>query len=362
MKPEIEKIIRPHYLTIEGYVSAGMESDKSTNTIFLNANENPYALPGLEKLNYYPQPQPVELLEAFSSKFNQLSTEHFCVTRGADEAIQILTRLCCEPHQDRILINTPAFGMYGVDAQLMPADVVSIPLIQANGTFTLDVEAIIKQGKNCKLVYLCSPNNPTGTAFPAEDMLKICTALEGYSLVVIDEAYIDFATATGSAISMSEYLFKHPNMIVLRTLSKSYSLAGERIGCMISGDTDFIALARAKGLDAYPLPLSSVKAACTALSPEMTDQVTANIQKLLSERKRMETELSKIGIIENIYPSAANFLLIKMKQASDFVKTCAEENIIIRDFSAKPGTENCIRLSIGTPADNNKVLEILNNF
>ncbi|MEZ5814381.1 MAG: histidinol-phosphate transaminase [Alphaproteobacteria bacterium] len=361
MNSALKNLLRPHYIDLQGYVSAGMEVEKSESLIFLNANENPYELPGLETFNRYPEPQPKALAAAYANAYG-VNADQIVMTRGADEAIVILTKLFCEPRKDTILICPPTFGMYGVNANAMPADILKIPLKKENGTFTLDKTAIIKAAynrqNNLKLVYICSPNNPTGTSFPHTDIAEICTETEGQAVVILDETYAEFS-AQGS---MAPRLNDHPNLIILRTLSKSYAMAGMRMGCFISGDTDFIALVKSKALDAYPLPRASVEAATHVLSPEISATAKENIRKLLDERERIKTALEKSDKITHVYPSDANFLLVEMNNASDFIKFAAENNVILRDFSTKPGTENCIRISIGTPEQNDLVLKLLNGF
>lgn len=385
MNPALKNLLRPHYIDLQGYVSAGMESDKGSEKIFLNANENPYELPGLEGFNRYPEPQPKALAAAYAKAYN-ISADQIVMTRGADEAIVILTKLFCEPtpyqhpHSsnkhpraggdlqptgDSILICPPTFGMYGVDAKAMPANVVEVPLLKENGTFKLDTQGIIEHVNSnhqppttIKLIYICSPNNPTGTSFPHEQIAEICREVEGEAVVILDETYAEFS----SAGSMTANLANHPNLIILRTLSKSYALAGMRMGSFLCADTDFIALVKAKALDAYPLPHASVEAALHVLSDDIRPLAQDNIRRLLEERTRLPPLLQESNYVKYIYPSDANFLLIEMDKAAEFVKFAAESNIIIRDFSSKPGTENCIRLSIGTPEQNNLVLTLLDDF
>ncbi len=352
----LKTLIRPHYLNLEGYVSAGMESDKATDKIFLNANENPYELPGLEGANRYPEPQPKALRDGYATLYNT-PANNIIMTRGADEAIAILTKLFCEPKQNNILICPPTFGMYGVNARSMPANVVEAPLLKENGTFKLDVKTIIET--DAKLIYLCSPNNPTATSFAAEDITRIIKAVEGRSVVIVDETYIEFARQADSFV---KHLADHPNLIILRTLSKSYAMAGQRMGCLITNDTNLADLIRAKCLDAYPLPHASINAALHVMKPDIQKIAQNNIAKIIAERTRMETALQASPLITHIYPSDANFLLIESPRAQDLLAACAAQNIILRDFSSKAGTENCLRLSIGRTEDNNKVLNILENL
>ncbi len=344
---------------MEGYSSAGMEAGKSSDKIYLNANENPYELPGLEGLNRYPEPQPLALREAYAQAYG-VENSQVVMTRGADEALVLLTKVFCEPHQDSILISTPTFGMYAVDAKSMPCNVVDVPLLKDAGTFALDSKGIMEAAKDkgVKIVFICSPNNPTGTSFLHDEIAEICDVLEGEAVVVLDETYAEF-TDVGS---MVEDLESTPNLIILRTLSKSYSFAGMRMGCILCGDDDFMSLLRSKVMDAYPLPRLSIEAAFHVLSPEVREIAQENINKLLDERVRMEKALDQSDQIVHVYPSDANFLLIEMKDAKGFCDFAAENNVIIRDFSFKAGTENCLRLSIGTPEQNDLVLDLLQEF
>ena len=344
---------------MEGYSSAGMEAGKSPDKIYLNANENPYELPGLEGLNRYPEPQPLALREAYAQTYG-VENSQVVMTRGADEALVLLTKVFCEPHQDSILISTPTFGMYAVDAKSMPCGVVDVPLVKAGGKFSLDSAGIVSAAKekDVKIVFICSPNNPTGTSFSHDEIAEICDALEGEAVVVLDETYAEFTDAG----SMVDDLESTPNLIILRTLSKSYSFAGMRMGCILCGDEEFVSLLRTKVMDAYPLPRLSIEAAFHVLSPEVKQVAQENIKKLLDERTRMEKALAEYDQIVHIYPSDANFLLIEMKNAKGFCDFAAENNVIIRDFSSKAGTENCLRLSIGTPEQNDLVLSLLESF
>jgi histidinol-phosphate aminotransferase len=353
----IQSLIRPHYLGLSGYVSAGM-AGKDPACVYLNANENPYELPGLEGFNRYPEPQPPALLKAMADLYG-VKPENLVISRGADEAIVVLTRLFVEPRQDAVLVTPPTFGMYKVDALAMPAaNIVEVPLLK---DFQMDVPGIInaiETHPNIKLVYLTSPNNPTGNLMDEGDMLSIITAAAGKAVVVVDETYIEFT----SRPSLTQKLPEFPHLIILRTLSKSFSLAGLRVGCAISGDPDFVNLMRAKGLDAYPLPVASVQAALKVCTPEMQQLATQNRQKLLEERARVEAFLKLSPHVIKAYPSDANFLLVEMKNAKEFCAFCAEHKIILRDFSTYPGTENCLRISVGLPEENDKLRDLLATF
>lgn len=351
----LHALLRPHFKTHQGYSSAGMESDKSANRIFLNANENPYELPDLAGMNRYPEPQPLALREAYAGLYG-VEPGQIAATRGADEAISVLIKLFCEPHQDSILISSPTFGVYAIDAGALPCGVVDVPLKHSDGDFTLDYEGICAALSDVKLVFLCSPNNPTGTSFAADMLQDICRQALGHAAVVVDETYIEFSENDSLAGVMAE----HPNLIVLRTLSKSYALASARMGCMMTQDKDFIQTVIAKGLDVYPIPRPSTEAALKAIAQK--DLAHQNIQKILKARDEMIPRLRAQPLVSHIYPSDANFVLLKMKNAAEFCTFAAEKGVYIRDFSAKTETKGCIRLSIGTPYENELVLNLLDEF
>lgn len=359
MNKALENLIRPHYRTLTGYVSAGMEAEKDDTKVFMNANENPYTLPGLEGLNRYPQPQPKALLQRYAELY-KVEDKHIVMTRGADEAIVVLTNLFCEPHKNAIIQCPPAFGMYSRSANVMPVNVIDVPLLESDGTFALDVNGIIEAAKHkdAKLIFLCNPNNPTGTAFAPKDILRICNETEGHAAIILDETYAEFSKVG----SLSDALVKTPNLIILRTLSKSYALAGARMGTLLCGDSDFIQLIRAKSLDAYPLPTSSIKAALKVMEPENLKQAKENIQTLVTERDRLRAAFKASKFVEHIYPSDANFLLIRMKNAKGFIEFCAAENIVLRDFTDKPMTQNGVRISPDLPKNNDRLIELLKIF
>lgn len=354
-------LIRPHYKQLKGYVSAGMEADKSIGRIYMNANENPYDLTGIEDAYRYPEPQPKALLQAYSQAY-QVSQGHIVMTRGADEAIAIITRLFCEPNTDAICIQSPTFGMYGVNAKSMPGKVIDVPLNCLEQRYSLDAEKIIAAAQdpqqNVKLIYICSPNNPTANLFDTDSIARICRETEGYAAVILDETYIEFSQSEGFAQQLAEF----ENLIILRTLSKSYAMAGMRMGSLLCANQDLINLIRYKCLDAYPLPVSSVNAALKVLSKDNLEAAKLNRQKLIIERNRIVPQIEQSQLVECVYPSDANFILVKMASASQFIQYCIDNGVILRDFSDKPSTKGCIRISISLPEHNDKLLELLSSF
>ncbi|MCD8491928.1 MAG: aminotransferase class I/II-fold pyridoxal phosphate-dependent enzyme [Geovibrio sp.] len=207
-------------------------------------------------------------------------------------------------------------------------------------------------------MYLTSPGNPTGNLLDEADMLAILKATQDRAMVVVDETYIEFTKRPSLTTRLKEF----PHLVILRTLSKSYSLAGLRMGCLISGDTDLVTLIRTKVLETYPLPVASVQAALKICEPDMQKLAAENRQKLLAERARLAEVFSQSPAVTKVYPSDANFLLIEMKDARGFYDLCWQNKIVLRDFSTAPGTENCLRISIGLPEENDKLISLLGQF
>ncbi len=359
---KIAPLIRPHFLKMQGYVSAGMLAGKDEERIFLNANENPYELPGLERYNRYPEPQPPRLLAAMANLYG-VAPEHLTITRGADEAIKLLTQITIEPFAEDLLINPPTFGIYKVDADIMPArKVISVPLLNSGGTFHLDVDGIKAALDNpenkIKLLFLTSPNNPTGNNLSPADITAVIEYAAGKCIVVLDETYAEFTDQP----SFTSQIGNYPHLVILRTLSKSYSLAGMRIGCAISSVPEMMQIMRTKVMETYPIARGSSEAALKVLQPEILNIARENIQKIIAERKRMSAFLETQSEITHVYPSDANFLLVQMNKAREFYEFALSKGIILRDMSSAQGTENCIRLTIGTPEQNDLVMGLVKEF
>ncbi len=364
MKDILQKLIRPHYADMAGYVSAGMNSGKNEPLVLMNANENHFVLPELEGYNFYPEPQPPKLLERMGQAYG-VKPSQIVATRGADEALSLLTKVFCEPHEDAIVIHGPTFGMYAVNANAAPVKIIDVPLIKKDNDFSLDVEGIIHAALNknnkVKMMYLCNPNNPTGTVFPKADILKIINAVKDDCIVILDEAYAECSKAG----SMVKELQTYPNLLILRTLSKAYSLAGVRIGACLCDDEDFILFMQQKIMDAYPLPRPSIEAAMIALAPENAAQIKENIQKSLVERDRLKEYFENSNLVSKVYASDANFLLVEIIpdiKASDIYQYCADKGFIFRDFSHTQETKNCLRIAPALPDQNTKLMEVLDNY
>lgn len=361
MHDSLKKHIRPHYQNMSGYVSAGMETGKNENLIFMNANESHYVLEDLKGYNFYPEPQPQKLLDLMADAYG-VEVDNIMASRGADEALVLLTKVFCEPHQDAILIHKPTFGMYAVNAESSPVKVYDVPLVRTENGFSLDKEKIIQTAcdpnNNIKIVYLCSPNNPTGGSFPQEDILEIISAVNDHAVVVLDEAYAEYSKLGG----MTDKLKDYPNLIILRTLSKAYALAGVRMGAMLCHDAEFVVFMRDKALDAYPLPRPAIEAALTALAPENKNKIQENIKTVLAERDRLKEFFENSPIVKTVYESDSNFLMIEVDNPSALWQHCKDHGFVIRDFSSKPETKNCLRVSPATAKDNDRFMEVFSDY
>lgn len=341
-------LIRPELRNFAAYRSARSEA-AAPASIELDANESPwppfgrFAAEG--NFNRYPTQQPAALTERLAQIYN-VAADRILVGRGSDEGIDLLVRLFCRAGQDQILICPPTFGMYKVAAGIQGAATLEVPLRDGQ----LDLPAILAACTvDTKLIFIPSPNAPMGHEMAPGDILTLCKARGEKSLVVVDEAYVEF-TADPKGILASQDQF--PNLVVLRTLSKAHALAGERVGCVIA--TAEIIRALRTILAPYPLPRSSIRAAIDALSPNGLIEGLQRRRILSDERQRMSRALVTSPLVNKVYPSAANFLLVGVNNVAAVQERLRSFGIRARDRSAD--LPNTLRISIGTPEENNAVL------
>ena len=346
-------LARPELLALKPYSSARLEAGQAQ--VMLNANESPEpAFEGDElALNRYPDPQPAALLEKLAIAYGVTPAQVY-VGRGSDEAIDLLTRAFCRAGQDAVLISPPTFGMYAVAAGVQGAAVVSVPL-DASRDFALESEAVIAAARTnpVKLVYVCTPNNPTGGAVPRAEVLRLVEALAGRCLVVVDEAYGEYAEEP----SLADALGNHPNLAVLRTLSKAYGLAGARIGVLLAAP-EIIGLMR-RIMAPYPLPTPSVDAALRAFSTQASAARIARIVRTRAERDRIAAALAALPGVRRVWPSDANFVVFRVDGASAVWRRLADAGVLIRDVSHYLGLSDVLRVSIGLPEENDRFLAAL---
>ena len=345
------RLARPEILALpEMDVAANANDSFGSDAIKLDANENPYA-PLSEGalaagLNRYPQPQPARLKKAMAALYG-VSPENLAVTRGADDAIDILVRAFCRPGIDSVSICAPTFSAYAQFARLQGARVIEARLDSA---FDFRPELLleaVEDEPSLKLVFLCSPNNPTGNPVDPADVLRVADALPG-SIVVLDEAYLEFSETP----SLAEEAARRPNLVVLKTLSKAYGLAGARVGALI-GDPELVAIA-ARALPPYPLPSLSIEAAMSALAPSRRAVHRERIDRIKSDRERLAGLLDGSPLVSRVRSGGGNFLFLEVDDPDGLAARLRSLGIRVRFRpNAAPGA---LRLTIGTEAENEAAL------
>jgi histidinol-phosphate aminotransferase/imidazoleglycerol-phosphate dehydratase/histidinol-phosphatase len=349
----LEKLMRPDLRSFAPYRSARSDSGDFAAAISIDANEFPWPpfSPAATrwKSNRYPEAQPKKLLRRLAAIWN-VKPECILLGRGSDEGIDTLLRLFCRAGQDQVLICPPTYGMYKVAAAVQGADVLEVPL---TNDWRIDVAAIVEGcTPSTKLIFIPSPNAPMGHLMARADILSLCAARTGKSLIVVDEAYIEFAPEPAGLLPD---LADNPNLVILRTLSKAHALAGERIGAVIASPAVIEKLQRI--VAPYPLTQSSIHVALDALGPNGLVQNAERRRLLVAERARLAELLPQSPLIENIFPSVANFLLVQTKNSAALIDHLQKFGILARDRDRE--VSNAVRLSIGTPEENNLVLQAL---
>ncbi|GAB2578306.1 histidinol-phosphate transaminase [Dyella jejuensis] len=344
-------LARPEIRTLQPYSSARMEA--GGGQIMLNANESAWEPAGAFGFgcNRYPDPQPQPLLQALATLYG-VRREQLFVGRGSDEAIDLLVRAFCRAGQDAILVQPPTFGMYAVSARIQHAAVIEVPLTQ---DFQLDVAALLAAlTPAVKLVFLCSPNNPSGSSIPRQDIERVAQALAGKAVLVVDEAYVEFSDQR----SVADLLDRYEHLAVLRTLSKAWALAGARIGSLLA-NAEIIALIR-RIMPPYPLPLPCVAAALAALSSSGQVLARDHIAIVREQRAVMSEALMKVPGVRGVLPSDANFLAVRFDDAGEVYRRWLQAGIVVRDIRRYPGLQDALRITLGTPEENARLLAVLN--
>jgi len=351
----ISKLARAEIVAMQPYSSA--RSEAPGEGVLLNANESPWSLLPDSKLNRYPEPQPERLVSRLANLY-QVNREQLLVTRGSDEGIDLLTRVFCRAGKDAILQCTPAFGMYSIAAQTQGADVVSIPRRIADN-FSMDTDKLLKTIKSdsrIKLVFLTSPNNPTGDSIDKETLLRILQAANNKALVVVDEAYAEFSNKDSFTPLVSDY----NNLVVLRTLSKAWAGAGLRCGSVIANGEVLDLLRRI--IAPYPLASPVVEMAERLLEPQMLQLQQRLLKALASNKKRLLKILQAQDYITDIWPGDANFILIRSYDASRLMQHCRQHNVMLRAFNNEALLADCIRISVGSDSDLDSLETALNTW
>ncbi|MBO4571384.1 MAG: histidinol-phosphate transaminase [Bacteroidales bacterium] len=341
MKTDIEALVRPNIRTLCPY-STARDEYKGSVGIFLDANESPYPT----GYNRYPDPRQQALKEQISA-IKGMPAANIFLGNGSDEAIDLMFRIFCSPGENAVAIS-PSYGMYSVAAAIN--DVEMRP-VQLGEDFSLPVEELLAAcDAKTKLLFLCSPNNPSGNAFAQEDLEFLIREFRG--IVVLDEAYADFSSRESLRSKVQEY----PNLVVLQTLSKAWGLAGLRLG-MAFADEYIIRL-----MSAVKYPYNISQAALQLASKALSQPVGERLEEIKAQRSRLFDALPSFGFVRRVYPSEANFLLVKVDDADALYNHLLSDGIIVRNRSRVKGCEGCLRITVGLPEENDKLLQSLDNY
>ncbi len=344
----IDNLLRENIRNLTPYSSARDEFKGEAN-IFLDANENSFGSPLTKWYNRYPDPLQLKVKEKLK-EIKGLLPENIFLGNGSDECIDILIRAFCEPAIDNIIICPPTYGMYEVSANINNVAIKKVPLTI---DYQLDLESIANAiDGNTKLIFLCSPNNPTGSSLNREDIEIILNNYFG--LVVIDEAYINFSRFKSFTRDITEY----PNLVVMQTLSKAWGLAALRIGMSFASSEIINIMNRIK--PPYNINQASQELALKAL--ENVEEVNEMIREIVKERGMLEKVLAELKVIKHIYPSDANFLLVQVTEPVPIYKYLLQKGIVVRDRSKVELCEGCLRITVGTPAENTKLINALKEY
>jgi len=374
-QPSVERdllsLVRQGLLTRTAYAAASPDR----TAIRLHANENPWSLEQqgdgndehegesvdttARELNRYPSPHPQPLVVAMA-RYYQVPESSVMPVRGSDDGIDLLIRVFCRAGEDSITISSPAFGMYRSSAEIQGAGVIDVPLAEDDGQFFLDCDALVQAGERenaqSKLVFICTPNNPSGNSVSLADIEAICQSLQGRSIVVVDEAYIEFSELP----SASSLLEKYSNLVVLRTLSKAFGAAGLRCGAVL-GHPALVQVLRSVATP-YALSTPVVDLALSAFESSAMARLAERCDFLVNARQELVQALEKHPQVKHIYPSDANFLLVRFDDTQKVLSAFQNANVLVRDFSKSAGSEGCLRISIGTARENKAVLAVLDQL
>ena len=353
----VDKITPEHIRKLVPYSSAKRELfgyQIANQSLWLNANENPWA-GGLsehlqENINRYPDFQSDSLIDLYA-EYADVDLSSVLVTRGADEGIELLVRTFCQPGEDKIIVNTPTYGMYTICADTSNIETIEVSL---SDKYQIDVEKLIAaKDDKVKLVFICSPNNPTGGLMSRPKILEVLEAYKDSALVVLDEAYIEFCPAS----SVEDLIHSYPNLVVLRTLSKAFGLAGIRCGFTLAS-ADIIDMMK-KVIAPYPIPAPVEQTALEALSKNGLEQMRQHVSLLNLEKQQLISNLQRLNFVKNILHSDTNFVLIEVTDKQQVLDALTAKDIYIRDQSKQPGLSNHIRITVGNDEQMQAVLAVL---
>lgn len=341
-REEVMALVRPNIRSLAPYSTARDEFEGSVG-VFLDANESPYPT----GWNRYPDPHQ-KALKARISEIKGIPTGRIFLGNGSDEAIDLVFRVFCIPGRDNIVAISPSYGMYSVSAAINDIEVREAPL---NEDFSLNADNLLGLcDANTKAIFLCSPNNPSGNMIPRSEILDIITSFRG--IVVVDEAYIDFASE-GSLLPLTG---QYPNLVILQTFSKARGLAALRLGLAFGDEAVIKVLSMVKY--PYNINASTQKLALEAIGKPIDEEVAT----ICSERGRLSGILPSFSVIRKVYPSEANFILVKVDDANRLYDHLLADGIIVRNRTRVPGCKDCLRITVGLPDENEKMLKSLSDY
>lgn len=344
-KFDLNTLIRPNIQNLQPYHCARDDYDSG---ILLDANENSFGslVPSELELNRYPDPYQNKLRDAVAG-FRNVNRDQVFMGSGSDEAIDLIIRAFCEPGKDSIIITPPTYGMYKVSAGINNNQIISVPL---SPEFQLRTEAVLGEAtSSTKIIFLCSPNNPTANLLKLDDIINIIENFHG--IVVVDEAYIDFSDQE----SLVSEIRKYPNLVVLQTLSKAFGMAGTRLGIAIAPEEIINVLLKIKA----PYNINKLTAQAGLQAFDRLDEMKSTVKKILKERDRLILEFNTLQGIHKIFPTDANFILIKVQNAIEIYKKLADQNVIVRYRGDQIHCEDTLRVTIGTRDENEELLRKL---
>jgi len=345
---QLEKLLRENIKKLVPYSSARDEF-KGDAKVFLDANENSLGSPLTKWYNRYPDPLQWKVKEAIS-KIKGVPPQHIFIGHGSDECIDVLFRSFCEPGKDNIIINPPTYGMYEVSANINDIEIRRATLLDDFQIDLVHLENLVDE--NTKIIWICSPNNPTANSMNREDVEIVLNNFNG--LVVIDEAYINFSRHKSFIQELSEY----PNLVVMQTFSKAWGLAGLRLGMAFASEAIIGVCNKVK--PPYNINQATQELALTAL--EEVEQVNDMIRTIVSMREELIKELVALPIVKKVYPSDANFLLVKVIDANKIYDYLLQHEIVVRNRSKVELCEGCLRITVGTENENKELITALQQF
>ena len=341
---DLKEIVRKNIYSLKPYSSARNEF-KGEASIFIDANENPYDTP----YNRYPDPLQLQVKEKISA-LKGVPVENIFLGVGSDEPIDLLYRIFCEPQTDNVVALEPTYGMYSVCADINNVEYRKVSL-KENYQFSAD-ELLATTDENSKIIWLCSPNNPTGNALDATEIEKVLKNFSG--IVAVDEAYIDFSSQPSYLNVLKEY----PNMVVLQTFSKAWGSAGVRLGMAFASEEIIKIFNKVK----YPYNVNVLTQRYAIKLLDNFSQVEKKVKAILKNREKLEKQLAKVECVKEVYPTDANFILVKTTDSDAIYKYLIEKGIVARNRNGITLCDNCLRITVGTADENKQVIAALKNF